>query len=102
LTVLFFCGIIILTKAKEIKTMMKKTTTRERYNVSFSYCAGMLGSDRCFDTLEEARDFAEDYKNNFDDVDKFYSIDRLVYTTTKKLFKTTTTSRTEEVEHWFE
>ena len=81
---------------------MMKTTTRERYNVTISYCAGMLATDACFDTLEEARAMAEDYKNNFEDINKYYCIDRLIYTTTKSFFKTTTTSRTEEVEHWFE
>lgn len=82
--------------------MTKTTTTTERYNVTISYCAGMLCTDKCFDTEEEARAFAEDYKNNFDDVDKYYSIDRLIYTTERKLFKTITTSKTEHVESWFE
>ena len=82
--------------------MMKKTTTRERYNVTIGYCAGMLATDHCFDTLEEARASAEDYRNNFEDINKYYCIDRLVYTTTRTLFKTTTTSRTEHVESWFE
>ena len=82
--------------------MMKKTTTTEKYLVTITYCAGMLGTDQCFPTLEEAKASAEDYKNNFEDINKYYSIDKLIYTTTRKWFKTTTTCTREHVESWNE
>lgn len=82
--------------------MMKKITTEEEYLVTITYCAGMLGTDACFPTLEEAKASAEDYKNNFEDIEKYYKIDKLIYTTTKTLFKTTTTCTREQVEEWSE
>jgi hypothetical protein len=61
---------------------MKQTV---KYIVTYTYNAGLLGADKRFDTEEEARAFAENYKNEFEDCDKFYAIDK--FTTTKRFLK---------------
>lgn len=46
------------------------------YIVSYSYNAGLLGVDKAFKTYEEAKAFATNYMENFEDCNKFYSITR--------------------------
>lgn len=69
------------------------------YNVTISYNAGLLATDQWFATEEEARAFAEDYKANFPDCDKYYTITK--YTTVKRFLKKEELT-VERIESWFE
>ena len=83
--------------------MIKNTTVETYYITTFSYNAGLLGADHRSNTLEEARAFEEDYKNNFEDCDKYFRTLKVTRTTTKKLFrKLLVESTCEEVNSWCE
>ena len=56
---------------------MKQTI---KYIVTYSYNAGLLGIDKSFKTEMEARALAEKYKNEFEDCEKCYAIDKITYT----------------------
>ena len=74
---------------------MKQTV---KYIVTYTYNSGLLGADKRFDTEEEARVFAENYKNEFEDCDKFYTIDK--FTCTKRFLKEEVA--VERIATWFE
>ncbi len=74
-------------------------TQRTTYIVSFTYNAGLLGTEKGFATEEEAREFANKYKNEFEDCGKFYTIEK--YTRTKRMFKKAELT-VSTIETWFE
>ena len=83
--------------------MTKNTTVETYYITTFSYNAGLLGANHRSNTLEEARAFEEDYKNNFEDCDKHFRTMKVTRTTIKKLFrKSLVESTCEEVNSWCE
>lgn len=75
---------------------MKQTV---KYIVTYTYNAGLLGADKSFDTEEEARAFAETYKNEFENCDKCYTINKCIST---KRFLKKEELVIEKIATWFE
>lgn len=67
----------------------KREEVKVRYELTLGYNCGMLATSKFYDTVEEAREVAEDYKNNFEDLDKYYIITKVG-------------NGVEKVESWFE
>lgn len=74
---------------------MKKTFFR----VKHSYNAGLLGTHKDYDSLAEARAFAENYKINFDDCEKWYNIIKITHIV---LFGIVIKATAEIIEDWSE
>ena len=71
------------------KRNKREEEVKVRYELTLSYNCGMLTASKFYDTLEEARANAKDYKDNFEDLDKYYSITKVG-------------NEVEAIEHWFE
>ena len=70
-----------------------------KYIATYSYNAGLLGTDKSFDTEAEARTFTEKYKNEFKDCNKFYTINKITYT---KRFLRKEKIEVEKITNWLE
>lgn len=70
----------------------------KKYLVTYSYNAGLLGTDKIFNSIEEVKQFEEWYINQFNDSNKYYEVVEI--TITKKFFRTITSDRV--VKTWSE
>ena len=71
------------------------------YRTSYSYNAGLLGTDHFEDTLEGAQSFEESYKKHFPDCDKNFT----TYKITEKTFLFGLVSKVvavEKINDWYE
>ena len=69
------------------------------YRVSYSYNAGLLGTHQYFNTEAEVNEFEKEYKTNFKDCCKGYTVDRI---TTKRVLGVKVKRTVETIREWWE